>query len=201
MDTNFDTKIPQLDGNNSYYSLESSLDDSCTELNSTISAYISESLISETNLSVNTSLEESWFSQHSESEGISLTNISVVIGHRPEPIIQPRGPPVRHIIRRDNKCVQALSLPNTLVYNMRSIWSKLDNFSEDMIERSGDICFLSEVWGKSESKKHQQKIEEMLEMKGIAYISTPRPGAKRGGGAGIALNPKLFSPPNSLGTL
>jgi hypothetical protein len=25
-------------------------------------------------------------------------------------------------------------------------------------------------------------------MKGISYISTPRPGAKRGGGAGIVLN-------------
>ena len=57
-----------------------------------------------------------------------------------------------------------------------------------MIERAGDICFLSEVWEKSENKKHQSKIEEMLEMKGISYISTPRPGAKRGGGAGIALN-------------
>ena len=47
--------------------------------------------------------------------------------------------------------------------------------------------------GKSESRKHQKKIEEMLEMKGISYISTPRPGAKRGGGAGIAFNPTNFT--------
>ena len=64
----------------------------------------------------------------------------------------------------------------------------------DMIERYGDICFLSKVCGKSEDKsedkRNQHKIEEMLEMKGISYISTPRPGAKRGGGAGIPLNPK-----------
>ena len=26
--------------------------------------------------------------------------------------------------------------------------------------------------------KHKKKIEEMLEMGGISYISTPRPGAK-----------------------
>ena len=41
---------------------------------------------------------------------------------------------------------------------------------------------------KSEIKKHQAKIEEILEVKGISYISTPRPGAKHGGGAGIAFN-------------
>ena len=33
----------------------------------------------------------------------------------------------------------------------------------------------------------------MLEMKNISYISTPRPGAKRGGGAAIAYNPTNFS--------
>ena len=142
---------------------------------------------------MNRSLENSWFSQYSESESSSVDYIPVMIGHRPAKIISSDRQPVRHVIRRENKCVQALSLPHTLVYNMRSIWSKLNNFSTDMIERSGDICFLSEVWEKSENKKHQHKIEEMLEMKGISYISTPRPGAKRGGGAGIALNPKLFS--------
>ena len=62
-----------------------------------------------------------------------------------------------------------------------------------MQEREGEICFLSEVWEESESKKHKQKIEEMLEMANISYISTPRPGAKRGGGAGIAINTRRFS--------
>ena len=33
----------------------------------------------------------------------------------------------------------------------------------------------------------------MLEIDNISYISTPRPGAKRGGGAGIAINPSRFS--------
>ena len=100
---------------------------------------------------------------------------------------------VRRVIRRENKCIQALSLPTVLSYNMRSIWSKLNNFATDMLERSADCSFLCEVWEKSESKKHQQKIEEMLEMRAISYISTPRPGARRGGGAGIAFNPARFS--------
>ena len=62
-----------------------------------------------------------------------------------------------------------------------------------MHERSASIPFFCEIWQKSKSKKHQRRIEEMLEMGGISYMSTPRPGAKRGGGAGIAYNPKNFS--------
>ena len=76
---------------------------------------------------------------------------------------------------------------------MRSIWPKLNSFVTDMNERGADISFLCEVWEKSESKKHQSKIEEMLEMSNIGYISTPRPGTKRGGGAGISFNPSRFS--------
>ena len=97
------------------------------------------------------------------------------------------------VIRRENTCVQALSLPNILSYNMRSIWGKLDSFATDMQERAGEISFLCEVWEKSENKKHQQKIEEMLEMANIHYISTPRPGVKRGGGAAIAVNSSKFT--------
>ena len=62
-----------------------------------------------------------------------------------------------------------------------------------MIERDASISFLCEVWEKSENKKHQLKIEELLELSGISYISTPRPGAKRGGGAAIAINPARFT--------
>ena len=90
-----------------------------------------------------------------------------------------------------NDC-DALDLPAFTVYNMRSIWSKLNNLAEDIIDRSVDISFLSEVWEKKENTKHQSKIEELLELKGISYISTPRPGLKRGGGSAIAACPKNF---------
>ena len=62
-----------------------------------------------------------------------------------------------------------------------------------MQERETDICFLSEVWEKKENKKHQFKLEEMLEMSGVKYISTPRPGAQRGGGAAIAVRSEKFT--------
>ena len=61
-----------------------------------------------------------------------------------------------------------------------------------MKERSTDASFLTEVWEKKENKKHQSKLEEMLEMSGIKYISTPRPGSQRGGGAAIAVRLEHF---------
>ena len=177
-----------MDGNHSFTDSDvysSSLDISVTNTNLSIYSSCNES----SNFSECNSFENSWFSQYSDLEShLPGDAIPVIVGHRP---VKP-GPDQRksacRVIRRENKCVQALTIPTTLVYNMRSIWSKLNNFSEDMIERSANICFLSEVWEKSENKKHQAKIEEISEMKGISYISTPRPGAKRGGGAGIAFN-------------
>ena len=78
-------------------------------------------------------------------------------------------------------------------YNMGSLFSKIGNFSLDMQERTTDICFLTEIWEKKENKKHQFKLEEMLEMRGVKYISTPRPGAQKGGGAAIAVRTEKFT--------
>ena len=150
-------------------------------------------------------MERSWFSQISEcgsaQPNLVFSNeceniIPVITGYRPHRATADRQPAVRKVIRRENKCVQALSLPNILSYNMRSIWGKLDSFATDMQERAGEISILCEVWEKSENKKHQRKIEEMLEMANIHYISTPRPGVKRGGGAAIAVNhnPTIIPP-------
>ena len=44
---------------------------------------------------------------------------------------------------------------------------------------------------KKESKKHKRKIKEMLEMRGVTYISTPRP-QRRGGGSAIAIRNQNF---------
>ena len=143
------------------------------------------------------SIEKSWFSQTSDcvTDYLHPANIiPVVTGFRPARYtgVQTR-PAVRKVIRRDNKCIQALNLPIVMSYNMRSIWGKLKSFSIDVKERGGEVIFLSEIWGKSESKKHKKRLEELLEMENIQYISTPRPGVKRGGGAAIAINSDKFS--------
>ena len=103
-----------------------------------------------------------------------------------------RPPSCLKTIRRDNRSIQALSLPTVLNYNMRSFFPKFQSFCDDMDEREADIAFLSEVWEKKENKKHKKKLETMFEMRGIEYISTPRPGRKRGGGAAVAVSTQHF---------
>ena len=121
-------------------------------------------------------------------------HISVQIDNRnSQHFSSERLPPVRKMIRRDNKVLQALSLPKFSSYNMRSLMPKILNFGAEMEDRQCSLSFLVEIWQKSESKKHQFKIEELFELRGIKYISTPRPGNRRGGGAAIAANSEHFS--------
>ena len=96
-------------------------------------------------------------------------------------------------IKRDNRYIEALSLPTFTVFNMRSIWSKLSSLAEDMSEREADFSILSEVWECKENMEHQKLIEEVFEMKGMKYFSTARPGSKRGGGAAITAKSDKFN--------
>jgi hypothetical protein len=99
---------------------------------------------------------------------------------------------VRVTIKRSNKLIDALSVPRMTVYNVRSAWAKWENMAEDMDTRSIDLSFYTEVWHKVENKKHQKAIENILEIKGIQYISTPRPGPRRGGGTALACSQQNF---------
>ena len=76
---------------------------------------------------------------------------------------------------------------------MHSLFSKIFNLAIDVNERESDLIFLTEVWEKLENKKHQFRLEELFEMNGIKYISTPHPGAQRGGGAAIAVRLEKFA--------
>ena len=74
---------------------------------------------------------------------------------------------------------------------MRSVFPKISNLKNDLLERSIDCAFLVEIWEKAESKKHQFEIEKMLEMSGLKYLSTARPGGW--GGAALIVNEQKFS--------
>ena len=114
-------------------------------------------------------------------------------GTGPVQILAVKGPHVRVTIRRDNKVLQAVTLPRISSYNMRALMAKSVSLAQDMWDRSTDISFLSEIWEQSENKRHQYKIEELYELKGYKYISTPRPGNRRGGGAAIVVNTARLS--------
>ena len=53
------------------------------------------------------------------------------------------------------------------------------------------VAFNSEIWEKKECKKHKNKIDEMMELEGIDYISTARPD-RRGGGCAITCDATKF---------
>ena len=92
--------------------------------------------------------------------------------------------PVRVTLRRDNKLEKSEFLPKIAVSNVCSLMPKYENFIQDMKEREIGVNLLSEIWEKPGKKRHKFKIEQMLQMEGLKYISTPRP-QKRGGGAAI----------------
>ena len=143
------------------------------------------------NISINTSLAES--SQAEPDFFCPVNQIPTFFGYRPSKVKNERPPSYRKMIRRDNKKIQSLTLPKVVCYNVRALFPKIFSLARDMKERESDLCFLTEVWEKKEKKKHQFKLEELLEMHGIQYISTPRPGAQRGGGAAIAVRLEKFS--------
>ena len=92
-----------------------------------------------------------------ENEPLS-SSIPVIIGHRPGKSTDSERPPsTRKIVRRSNKAIQALTLPTVVIYNMRSLFPKIENFSLDMKERAGDIAFLTEIWEKKEHRKQSLK--------------------------------------------
>ena len=64
----------------------------------------------------------------------------------------------------------ALNLPVVATYNLRSFFPKVKNVKNDIIERSIDCAFLSEIWEQKENKKHKKEIVKMLEMEGLKYI-------------------------------
>ena len=142
-------------------------------------------------------MSESLEDEHSEDEDVigptENEAVKTIIGNRPSK--EPRDDmriPTRKVIKRDRGLVEALTLPKISLYNMRSLWPKIKNLSDDISLRETDICFLTEIWEIKEKKKHQRSIKEMLEMKNIHYISTPRQGTKRGGGVAIAYSRDKF---------
>ena len=84
-------------------------------------------------------------------------------------------------------------LPIIAVSNLRSLIPKIKKIARDVHERDISLALLTEVWQKSEKKKHIFEIDKLLHMEGLKYISTTRPSSKRGEGAAIVVNVKKFS--------
>ena len=98
--------------------------------------------------------------------------------------------------KKMDKISAALSLPIVATYNLRSLFPKIENLTTDMLERSVDVGFLTEIWENTFNLEHNAEIEKMLEISGLKYISTARPPNAKGvcyGGAAIEVNLRKFS--------
>ena len=95
-------------------------------------------------------------------------------------------PVVRSTIKRDNRAITALSLPNIMVTNHRSIFPKLEHLIDEIMENEMHLGLHSEIWEDKANNAHINAIEEAFEIKGLQYISTPRLN-RRGGGVAITL--------------
>ena len=113
--------------------------------------------------------------------------IPILTGNRstpPQP--EERSPSARITLKRNNKAVAALSLPNLWGANHRSLWPRLENTLDELVELQAHVGFHCEVWENKENKKHAIEIEKAYELRGVEYISTARPD-RVGGGAAITL--------------
>ena len=95
---------------------------------------------------------------------------------------------ILHICLRRAAC--ALNLPSIAAYNVRSLFPKLSNVIDELLEREINCSFFPEIWEKAENKLHQFEIEKMFEMHGLKYLSSPRPSGW--GGVAIIANQDKF---------
>ena len=62
----------------------------------------------------------------------------------------------------------ALNLPTIASYNVRALFPKVNSLKKDILERSIDLAFISEIWEVKEKKEHALELEKMLAI--IKYL-------------------------------
>ena len=93
--------------------------------------------------------------------------------------------------RVNNRINASASLPVIAVINCRSLQPKARSLVEKFQNEDYSIAILCEIWEKTGKKNRyfQAKVEEMLEMDGLKYLSCgSRPSGKRGGGVAILID-------------
>ena len=181
--------IIQLDGNTSLSS-ESESEEETTKGEDQISSKYEDMAEKEDTEDESEEGESDEFSDQCEYEQSANSDVVAPAWYEPN-CKRPRNiPSVCTTIRRDNRIISAGALPSFSAPNCRSLGLKIKNFQEDMFLQDIDVALCSETWEKSNNKKYQKNIEEMLELNGLKMISNPRK-YKRGGGVSIIIHCKL----------
>ena len=120
----------------------------------------------------------------------NISNLSAMGSYDGDP--PPPPPPGR----KCDKITAALTLPKVATYNLRSLSPKVGNLTTDILERSIDVSFCTEIWEQEHNKDHQFEIEKLLEISGLKYLSCARKPNAKGvsyGGAALIVNLRKFS--------
>ena len=98
-----------------------------------------------------------------------------------------RGKPVRVTVRRNNRFMQAVSLPVVLNINPRSIYNKKEEFSLLLEQYSADVICISESFERESLPLHQ-----VLELENYEIISMIKRREFKGGNPVILINKDKF---------
>ena len=143
---------------------------------------------------MNQSLLDETLGEESESESQDdPVQIPVHISENRLPRILEGRNRIITTLKRDPRIQASCYLPVIGVTNFRSLFPKIKNVVNDILERDLSLILSSETWEKSSNKGLKLEIEKMLELEGLDFISCPRPSSKRGGGCAIIVNRKKLT--------
>ena len=66
------------------------------------------------------------------------------------------------------------TLPVISLFNMRSIWAKLESKVDDFEERSVSISIVNELWIDEDNFEHENEMERIHQMKRVTFINNTR---------------------------
>ena len=116
-------------------------------------------------------------------------NIPVIITNERLPVITyEREFPVRKIINRSNKAVEALKLPVFINLNARSIYNKKEEFTTLVNELGIQLICMSETW-----ERVNLPLQEFLQLDNFKIISNVHQRSNSGGRSAIFASEENFS--------
>ena len=100
------------------------------------------------------------------------------------------------VIKRSNKCVQALDLPIMINLNPRSVYNKQNEFHTLVSELSIDLICISESW-----ERANQTLDQIIQLEGYQVISNVHQRTGKGGRPAIIANEEKYFVQNITNSL
>ena len=100
------------------------------------------------------------------------------------------------VIRRSNKCIQALDLPTVINLNPRSVYNKQNEFHTLVSELSIDLICISESW-----ERENQTLDQIIQLEDYQVISNVHQRTGKGGRPAIIANEEKYFVQNITNSL